>query len=144
MILTSGLAAATVLSALAPVMSPEQARDQKPVCKVPEATRNFDPATSRTTYLAKVEYAPSAGKTVKSITIVLYENLGPDGMGGFKRGQEKDRKKFEPPKVNANGSTDWLRFDQDESNDYLVGAELQESDETVTPAKAVKATNVVK
>jgi hypothetical protein len=81
---------------------------------------------------------------VKSITIVLYENLGPDGMGGFKKGEEKHRKKFEPPKVNANGSTDWLRFDQDEFSDYLLGAELQESHETVTPAKAVKATNVVK
>jgi hypothetical protein len=90
-----------------------------------------------------VEYAPSAGKTVKSITIVLYENLGPDGMGGFKKGEEKHRKKFEPPKVNANGGTDWLQIVVVGNNNYLVEAELKESDNTVTPSNTVLATKVI-
>jgi hypothetical protein len=89
-------------------VSSGQAQAQGPVCKILEATRDFDLILFRTRYNAKVEYAPSAGKTVKSVSIVLYENLGPDGMGGFKKGEEKHRKEFEPPQVNANGGTDWL------------------------------------
>jgi hypothetical protein len=109
-----------------------------------EATRDFDIAQFRTTYNVKVEYKPSAGKTAKSITIRLYENLGPDGNGGFKKGAEKDNKTFPSPPVNQNGSTDWFQINSAGNNNYLISAELEESDGTVTPApKLVVATAVI-
>jgi hypothetical protein len=117
------------------------ARDQKRVYRVVEATR--DVGNGRTVYRVKVEYRPAAGAEVKKITIKLYENLGPDGRGGFKKGAEKDKKSFPSPPVSANGGTDWFQKKASSANDYLVGVEMEEADGTVTRSPVVRAVKVI-
>jgi hypothetical protein len=117
------------------------ARDEKRVYRVVEATRDVD--NGRTAYRVKVEYRPAPGAEVKKITIKLYENLGPDGRGGFKKGAEADRKTFPSPPVSANGGTDWFQKKAPGATDYLVGVEMEESDGTITRSPVVRAVKVI-